>query len=620
MALLPKRDPDEVGVLADEFAALKAADAARIDRFHMYRAEGEEVRSSQAVERSAPPEVRDYGSNRNRNNKMFRHRIALPLSKALNVKHSYRIAGRLPDVFVDQRDESPEERYRSDTIEKLVWSMFRASRAETQFSSAAWDGSELGASCFDVYMNIEKNLPIFRAVDPAGIIVVEGVDDPHEFERVYRFWDAPVTSVVAQYRGKKFRGEDVRVEHIKTSHDHEGVAMVTLVSMCDHDRQTVFLPNCKVGLSEYDHRYGFAPYVVIPNVGPEREVWGWADYEFVRPLVAYISSMFSREADIIRAVANGTYQEKGTGQNPELIQQTLAEGGVIPSKRDGEITPIQPPEVPQFETAHADRAMELFKMLGFAPDASWGNGFSGSASDRGLMLQPLVEFTAHKQMNWEAGLGRLFNMALRMFEAKMTGTTTYRGTKQSSGSRNRQAFAVTLGSNLEAEEAPNPQFSDALASGDPGAAFEMDEYVRLPRSPEELFQGDYEVRFTWNNRIDPDDPSFVLSETNKFTAGVQSLERTMERLGVEAPEEEMRRMESEADRFPWINQGLIQIIRAQIAANAQGDGGGAPEDVAGNQAAGLGVASGNQGDALGGDAAIQGMGGAAQSGIPYGSA
>jgi hypothetical protein len=38
----------------------------------------------------------------------------------------------------------------------------------------------------------------------------------------------------------------------------------------------------------------------------------------------------------------------------------------------------------------------------------------------------------------------------------------------------------------------------------------------------------------------------------------------------------MRRIEAEAKRFPWINNGLVSLIMAQLRGNSQGAGGGNP--------------------------------------------
>lgn len=602
MGLLPFRrpdDPDGVNALAAEFDAIRASDAQRIGRMEQYRREGEKARDVSLLRRvGGGAAERDYGHRRQRNYETYRHDIPLPLGKALNVKHAYRISGQLPDCIVDRRDESPLERYRSDTMEKIVWAIMRVSRGATQFSSAAWDGSELGASCFDIYYDVKRQIPVFRACDPIGLHVVSGVDDPHDFERVYRTWDAPLASVVARFRDVP----GVRVDDIQASHQVGGVDCVQIAQLCDRERLVRFIPNCGVKLFEQTHNFGFVPYVVIPNIGPERDVWGWADYEFVRAIGDYISVLFSREADILRHVANGTYLDKGTGQNAELVKQVLSEGGVIPSKKDGDLSPVDPPQVPAFAAQHSEQAMNLFKMLGFAPDASWGNGFSGSAADRGLMLQPLVEFTAMKQLNWESGLGRLFGMAYQMMESKLVGTGTYRGSKPGGHGNRRLPFVFQLGSDLSPLQAPAVAPSD---QNDP--AFDELDTVELPRTPKELFDGDYEVRFVWNNRINPDDPAYVLSELNKFEHGAQSLETTLERLGFEAPQDEIKRIEAEAERFPWLNNGMVALIKAQLS-NQQGQGGGQPSDPGADLSQATQTASTGPGGALGADAGAQGLG------------
>ncbi len=57
-------------------------------------------------------------------------------------------------------------------------------------------------------------------------------------------------------------------------------------------------------------------------------------------------------------------------------------------------------------------------------------------------------------------------------------------------------------------------------------------------------------------------------------------------LQVQAPEDEMRRIEDESKRFPWVNQGQLSLLIAQLKQGDQGAGGGnpgdTPADMAGN--------------------------------------
>lgn len=611
-----KTDPDtsELRGLKAEYDGLASANQERLTRMRLFRDENSHERDPATG--GVSDQTSDYGRRKaGADDQPARHAISVPLGKALNVKHAYRIAGQLPDCIVDERDETPQERHRSNTMEKIVWAIIRASSGQTSIASAAWDSSEIGAACFDLYFDAAMNMPRFRRVDPEGILEVQGVDDPHDFQRVYRTWKAPLRAVESMYRDQFFRGQPVDVEGLRPNTSLGKVEQVLMVQMCDKKRVIRFACGGNgevVGLYEFEHNYGFVPYVVIPNIGPYEDVWGWADYEFVRGLVTYLPFLLSREADQLRAVTGGAYMEKGTGANATTVQNVIRRGGVLASKREGTVDPIQAPDMPQFHETHSGRAMDFFKMVGFVPDAAWGLPGSGSGSDRGLQLQPLLEYTGMKQLNWDAGLSRLFGYAYRMIESQTRGKATYRGSmpRGSGATTSRLSFAMQLGPDVDPlqEQGTDPT----------GLPFT----VVLPRTPRELFDGDYSVRFNWRNRIDPDDPSYVMSEVNKFSQGLQSMQTTLENLGVPAPEEEMRRLEAEAERFPWVNQGLVSMLIAQNRSGQGVGGGGSAPDMAGGVAGAVATmtgAGGGESGALNADAAASALG-PSGAGTMYGSA
>jgi hypothetical protein len=405
--------------------------------------------------------------------------------------------------------------------------------------------------------------------------------------------------------------------------------MATVVQACDRNRCVRFALGVRerlgskrnVPLWEWTHNLGFVPYVVIPNIGPERDVWGWADYEFVRGLVAYLPQLLSREADILKMVANGAFIEKGTGQSPQTVKSTVQKGGILPSRRDGTVEPIQAPEVPSFQEAHAGRAMELFKMLGFAPDAAWGGADTRSGADRTLQMQPLVEYTAMKQTNWVNGLARMGRMCFRMIEQLQVLDATYRGAKVSGRTGQRQAFQpfkigpqqppVNLGMQ-QPEPTGDPMLDDPAMQGMLSAEHDGEEIV-VPASPAELFDGDYNIRFAWQNRIDPDDPAYVLSELNKFSQAAQSLRTTLEHLGIPAPEDEMKLIEDEAERFPWLRQGMIALIKNQLQQEGDASAGAqTPSGQLADLSGGLEMTQTKDGSALDSDAGAAALGGISQ--------
>lgn len=567
-----RNEYEDILLLAKEFRGLRSSDSERLNRYSEYRKELDSSRMADIF--GAVADVSDYGNRRTMGTPK-RHNIPVPLGRAMTIKHSHRIAGAEPEITVDRREESAFERYRSETMEKIVWAIIRASGDRTAFKDGAMDGSELGTAAYDIYFNEKKQLPIFKAIDPAGMVVVPGADDPHDFQRVYRFWTVPLSSLLNDYRGMEFRGKPVS-EILSPLTDGQ----VTLCQMCDKKEKIRFViegeaDSAKIlPIWEETHDLGFAPYVLIPNVGRERDIYGWGDYEMVRGLVHYIPTLLSREADLFRAVAGGAYQDSGSGQSATKILDIIRKGGVAPTKKGAEIKPIPTPEIPSFADRHAADAMELLKMVGFAPDAAWGNSGATSGSDRGLQLAPLIELTAMKQVNWANGMTRLFSMALQMLEKKSSGgrTTRYYGTAKRGNTR--QPFVLgPFGPDVEAmkkmqDGSDLPAELSAVASDE--------DFLELPRSPEELFQGDYCVHFDWNNRVDPDDPAYVASELNKFAQGLQSAETTLNNLGIQNAEDELKRIEAEAERFPWMRDGIIKMIQMQIDGGGQGAGGGAP--------------------------------------------
>ncbi len=601
------QERDEIAQLNSEFESLRGSDAERLQRYSEYR---DEIEAGRTLD-GTPRQTTDYGRKTSSTSGLSRHRIPLPFAQALTVKHSHRISARMPEVIVDRRAENAEERYRSDTMEKMVWGIIRESKGEAQFAGAAWDGSQLGASCFQVYFDIDKQLPCFRALDPAGVLVVPGVDDSHKFKRFFRFWRAPLESVKAQYRGETFRGDPVRVDEIESDGKVSGVEMCTIVQVADENRMLRFVKGKRpIPLYEYEHNYGFTPYVVIPNLGPERSIWGWSDYEFVRGLLDYLPKLFSREADVLRAVANGGYTDERTGRSAAEIEKAVNEGGVLPIKQGSEIKPIPAPDMPDWVGEHADRALLFVKMLGFAPDGAWGDGSAASGSDRGLQMQPMNELTALKRINWASGLSRLFSMAFQMIEKKQASGATYRGVAVRGAKRD--PFAVQIDPTKPATVAPNPAFNpDDLGS-------EEEETIGLPVDPKALFDGDYEVRFSWLNRVDPDDPAFVMSELNKFQQAVQSLETTLERIGIDNPADEIKRIKAEAESMPWLRQGVIAFTKAQLDAQGQGEGGGPPTNLGTGLDDAMGMMTSKDGVAQDANAGSAGLG-SSGIGLTYGS-
>lgn len=570
-----------------EFESLREENGERIQRYHDWEAEYESCRETDVY-----LNVTDYG-RKIRADERTRHDLKIPYAHPITQKHAYRVAGRMPDILCRRRDSSAPERYRADTIEKILSAVYGDSKAQLQLASGAHDASLLGAACFDVYYDVEDQMPYFRAVHPGSILVIPGIREPHEFKRVYRFWNVSVASFRAEYSDVEFPGGQT-VQHVAPDGDTNAITMV-LMSDQTHHR----LMAGGVLIEEKVHSYGFAPYIVIPNLGPTHKVWGYSDYEFYRHVAAYYESALSRQADILRAVANGTLIDENSGQSPEDVKRAALEGSVIPVRKDGDIRPLEVPQIPAFADSHLGAIRTAINDLSGTPPAAWGDIGAASGSDRALQMMPQIELTALKQINWAAGLERLNAMLLQMIEQKQIAAATFTGTKTRKYSQT--AFSITLNAaSTEAVELLDEN-GNQMIDGVTG------EIVTAPQNPKQLISGDYRTSVVFQQRLDRDDPNFVLGELNKFQQGAQSLYTTLTNLGVESPEDEMRLIEREAERFPWLRSGLIAMIKNQLDSQ-QGQG-----DVQGGLGATMADGGGASG-ALNFDALAQGLNGSSNGG------
>lgn len=580
-----------------EFDALYAEHQSRLGRYTQYESEYERSRNGEV--NNGPD---DYG--RSRGGKKMRHSIPLNLQHAITQKHAFRIAGRLPDIVVPRADNSNAERFRGDTMEKVLYACHRYSKAPLQFASGAHHASLLGAACFDVYYNLDRQMPRYRELHPGGILVVPGVDDPHDFERVYRFWTVSRASFEAKYKGIELP-DNGTLDDVKDDVQRPG--NITIIQMSDRQRTIRFASAVK--LEELQHGYGFTPYVVIPNLGPIEKVWGYADYEFFRDLVLYYEQLNNRMADVASGVAGGAIQDFGSGQTPEKLLDILRKGGIIPVKKDS--SGLKPVEVPQFGNwidAHFQAIRQAVNDTSFTPPASWGElGAATSGSDRALQLGAQLELTGLKQIHWTRGLQRINEMMLRMIEQKQIGRAVFRGV-QTNGHRS-SAFTIVLDAAVQDAAGGEPEIG---IDGQP---------KQTPTNPQQLIAGDYDTDIVWQNRLERDDPQFVLQELNKFQQGVQSLYTTLERLGFADPDEEMKLIEAEATRFPWLRSGMIALIKQQLDAGNQAGGGASgvtdPNAAGGDLSsiiASMGGGGGGQSGALTLDALGAGLNGSANGG------
>lgn len=258
------------------------------------------------------------------------------------------------------------------------------------------------------------------------------------------------------------------------------------------------------------------PVVIFPNVIPGDERMPFSDVDDIIELNVYLNQLISQNAEIIKRYANPTVVEKQTGQSPQDIRQTIqAEGGVIPIKREGELTYLNWTGTPPDIKEQYERVLNAIHDLSGKPATSYGavlSNQSGTASN--LSMSPQVSSTEMKQGLVGRALMELNTACLQLTE------------KFKKGKEMTARAAAPQRPGTSSWRAMEGKFDPA----------EID--------------GWYKNRIKWPSVMRVDDPVYVQNELSKSRGDgtnpkVQSQYTTMENLGIEDVEAERDRIKAE---------------------------------------------------------------------------
>jgi hypothetical protein len=379
------------------------------------------------------------------------------------------------------------------------------------------------------------------------------------YARVYRSWTTPVAALVASYRNRNINPfhDDFGPVSVEQLVPNEGGEDVNRCTVHEVSTDAFKLRWCgSVKLLEYEHGYGICPWAVGANIGPNRQIWGYADTELMADAAIYFQSLMGKQADVVSFAARGAYQDTGTGQPSAKVVEILKKGGVLPGREGAEIKPIEAAGQPSFVSEHLDMAHRAMLEVGFTTTASWSSaeaGASTSGSESGMRLQPTVELARLKQVNMSWALARVNEIILQIAERKILPDDglSYRGALPLPNGR-VQPFKIKLGG------VPDGQLPE--------------EFLQIAdTSLPTAIDGNYDTNVIFTDRLDVYDPQYALSELSKFTQGAQSLRTTLENLGCQDPDNEIGQIVKEAEQNPWMRSGMIELIKQQIE---QGGGGG----------------------------------------------
>ena len=264
---------------------------------------------------------------------------------------------------------------------------------------------------------------------------------------------------------------------------------------------------------------GAVPFVEFPNKLPGDEREPANEVDDIGDLVLYLDILLSQQADIIKKYANPTILDKATGQDPQTIKRTVqADGGVLPIKRDGELSFLNWDGTPPAIGEQWNRVLQAIYDLSGKPASAYGQLLSQqSGTATNVSQNPVTAALEGKQAIFGHGLVKLNEAILRLYEKFMAG----------------EEIEVRGGAPRKPGVSSTWRFYDIKIKGDEVGGW-------------------YKNRIRWPSTLRTDDPVHVQNELAKMKADpngppAQSLYTTLENLGIEDVEAEIQRIQQQLE-------------------------------------------------------------------------
>src|SRR5660397_72858 len=480
-----------------------------------------------------------------------------------------RLVGEKPQSRAVPRQETKQERWRAEAIEKILAGIYRFSDAAVQFQTAGWHASVLGAGVWKIDWDFKGNMATFRAVKPEDVMVRFVGGNSGAIEYAIQKSERTKDSVGAMF---ELDPDGLVSDYADGSGKHD------MVVVRDYwDEQNHYIVGGGMALHSSPNIFGFVPFELVRNVGPSEYAWGFSDQEFYESLSEYYDNLVSQHAGVIKRFANSPILGKKLGLSAQEIKRIFQEGGVITTnKDDAELSVIQQGGSPPELDRQALRVGELIHEMSFTRSTG-GTNVSGTALAE--LEEPQEALMALKSQNWEAAQIQLNRRLLQAVEKLGSGKMEFRGELED-GLRSR-SFYLKLDASADI---PSREEILQRAYNDPVNLRLNDEEILDKYWPQDinyrsLIDGDHDTRIVWPTRSAKADPQYQMMLLNRFAQGALSLRTFLEETGIEDVEGELERIKDEASDMPWLRPQMAEIMANMQKGMASGDQqmpGGAP--------------------------------------------
>ena len=296
-------------------------------------------------------------------------------------------------------------------------------------------------------------------------------------------------------------------------------------------QEPTFIPTYTV-LAKLEHGYDRVPFWVVQNiVDPEKDPTdggSLSDLEDIPQLNQHLNLMRSEQAEEIVTNIHRPliYASDDHQQEPKSL--SFSAGAVYPIGIEERLEPVPYEGQPAEAWRHVEEIQQDIRTLSFLGDAGFGDfgsGTSGVAARIALTpMQRILELKLPPRIEVLRSLG---SFLLRCFEQKLPKDAKLRGWVKGGVLR----------------------------------------FQQVDLAPEDI-AGQYYVDVDYGNLLPRDDQAHQQNEIYKWGSGAQSLFTTLENMGHEDPDEEIKRMKREL-KDPWLNPEKWLAVQQAVAAQKQ---------------------------------------------------
>lgn len=352
------------------------------------------------------------------------------------------LLARMPGIHVIPPSADTNGRAIGEALEAILYHSWEKNDAETVFRRVAHNSALLRRGYLYVWWDPSEKCAYFRSLPPDNVypvydgdVMTECVVVTRRLTRELRADYPDLASQITEDRDTGFIEPGIGMPSrtlggVTDALGNDGTGRLhtamtgytTVIDWYDSKDHWVRLMGDAEHHQTLGYGFGCVPIVEVPNDLPGDEIEPGTEIDDAVELNQYLDQLISQQADIIRKYANPTVLDKGSGQSPQSIQQTLAsDGGVIPLKRDGDLGFLNWDGPQPAIGEQADRIQSyLFDLT--RPASSYGQTVTNqSGVVTNMSLTPTVTDAEDRATIFGMALVRMNAWILRLYEVFMAG-------------------------------------------------------------------------------------------------------------------------------------------------------------------------------------------------------